>query len=61
MVQLVLCRESKMPSLRKTIDKFLDARAAPVPTLYLSADERLALFRNYGDFSLAYSTATQAG
>jgi lysylphosphatidylglycerol synthetase-like protein (DUF2156 family) len=50
-----------MPSLRHHIDRFLDGRAAKVPQAPLDLRQRLDLVAQHGDFSLAYSTATQAG
>lgn len=49
-----------MVSLRTHIDRFLNARAPLVPEAALDLEQRLALLRRHGDFSLAYSTATQA-
>ncbi|CAN7231268.1 phosphatidylglycerol lysyltransferase domain-containing protein [Mesorhizobium sp. LjNodule214] len=48
-----------MPSLRITIDRFLEGAAPKVPRQELTHVERLALVRRHGDFSLAYSTAVQ--
>ena len=50
-----------MTSLRNRIDDFLDRRAPAVPAASLADEQRLALLRRHGDFSLAYSTATQDG
>jgi lysylphosphatidylglycerol synthetase-like protein (DUF2156 family) len=50
-----------MASLRTRVDDWLDSRAPPVPTIGLSERRRLDLLARHGDFSLAYSTATQAG
>jgi lysylphosphatidylglycerol synthetase-like protein (DUF2156 family) len=50
-----------MPSLRRHIDRFLDERAPKVPLASLDLQQRLALLARHGDFSLAYSTATQPG
>ena len=50
-----------MASLRTRIDDFLDRRAPAVPAARLTERQRLDLFARHGDFSLAYSTATQAG
>ncbi|QPC86941.1 DUF2156 domain-containing protein [Mesorhizobium sp. NBSH29] len=48
-----------MASLRKHLDRFLDKRAAAIPRAELSEEERLVLAGQWGDFSLAYSTAVQ--
>lgn len=48
-----------MGSLRKSIDRFLDDRAAAVPRATLPLAKRLEMLAQHGDFSLAYSTATQ--
>lgn len=48
-----------MGSLRKSIDRFLDNRAPAVPRANLSLAKRLEMLAQHGDFSLAYSTATQ--
>lgn len=48
-----------MAPLRIYFDKLLDAVAPKVPRRDLTDDERLALVRRHGDFSLAYSTAVQ--
>lgn len=48
-----------MGSLRKSIDRFLDDRAAVVPRANLPLAKRLEMLAKHGDFSLAYSTATQ--
>ena len=48
-----------MPSLRIFLDRLLEGAAAKVPRLDLTHVERLALVRQHGDFSLAYSTAVQ--
>ncbi|MBZ9817800.1 phosphatidylglycerol lysyltransferase domain-containing protein [Mesorhizobium sp. CA7] len=48
-----------MAPLRIHFDRLLDAVAPKVPRRDLTDDERLALVRRYGDFSLAYSTAVQ--
>lgn len=50
-----------MPSLRRYIDSLLDGRAVRVPEADLSLRQRLDLIAQHGDFSLAYSTATQDG
>jgi lysylphosphatidylglycerol synthetase-like protein (DUF2156 family) len=50
-----------MASIRRRIDDFLDRRAPAVPRAPLDAGQRLELLRRHGDFSLAYSTATQEG
>lgn len=50
-----------MASLRNRIDDLLDRRAPAVPMVSLTGERRLALLRQHGDFSLAYSTATQDG
>lgn len=50
-----------MPTLRNRFDIFLEGRAAKVPPAGLTLDDRLRLVRRHGDFSLAYSTATQDG
>jgi len=48
-----------MPSLRIFLDRLLEGAAAKVPRQDLTHVERLALVRQHGDFSLAYSTAVQ--
>lgn len=48
-----------MASLRRWLDERLERRAASIPNLRLSRDDRLARVRAHGDFSLAYSTAVQ--
>lgn len=48
-----------MGSLRKSIDRFLDDRAPAVPRANLPLAKRLEMLDQHGDFSLAYSTATQ--
>lgn len=48
-----------MRSVRYHIDRVLDGRAAVVPLASLGEDQRLSLIAQYGDFSLAYSTAVQ--
>ncbi|TGV64230.1 hypothetical protein EN792_069820, partial [Mesorhizobium sp. M00.F.Ca.ET.149.01.1.1] len=48
-----------MAPLRIYFDRLLDAVAPKVPRRELTDDERLALVRRHGDFSLAYSTAVQ--
>jgi lysylphosphatidylglycerol synthetase-like protein (DUF2156 family) len=48
-----------MASVRLWLDERLERRAAAIPTVGLTADDRLALVRAHGDFSLAYSTAAQ--
>ena len=50
-----------MASFRNRIDDLLDRRAPAVPAASLTGEQRLALLRRHGDFSLAYSTATQPG
>ena len=48
-----------MAPLRIYFDRLLDAVAPKVPRRELTDEERLALVRRHGDFSLAYSTAVQ--
>lgn len=43
------------------MDDWLDRHASTVQTVELSERQRLDLLAHHGDFSLAYSTATQAG
>jgi len=50
-----------MASLRKGFDRYLDRRTDGIPAVALMPDERLALVRQHGNFSLAYSTAVQDG
>lgn len=56
---LVRSRTYRVPSLRDSVDAFLENRAAVVPCAYLTPEERYALLQQHGDFSLAYSTAVQ--
>lgn len=48
-----------MPSLKKSLDAFLEARVPKTPVFTPDFETRLGLCRQYGDFSLAYSTAVQ--
>lgn len=50
-----------MVNFRRLIDTILDRRLPNIPISALSDDEKLELCRRHGDFSLAYSTAVQAG
>jgi lysylphosphatidylglycerol synthetase-like protein (DUF2156 family) len=50
-----------MRLLRKSVDGLLERSAARLPPCPLDLDARLALFRRFGDFSIAYSTAVQPG
>jgi len=45
----------------KFIDVWLERGGKGIPAAPLDEEARLALFRNYGDFSLAFSTAVQKG
>lgn len=46
---------------RKLIDRLLDRNLVELPEAKLTEVDRLALFRQHGDFSLAYSSAVQPG
>ena len=46
---------------RKLIDRLFDRGLAELPDAELQQADRLALFMQHGDFSLAYSSAVQAG
>ncbi|TAT70224.1 phosphatidylglycerol lysyltransferase domain-containing protein [Rhizobium ruizarguesonis] len=48
-----------MVRMRKLIDSCFDRSLPAIPSSKLTLDQRLALCRQYGDFSLAYSTAVQ--
>jgi lysylphosphatidylglycerol synthetase-like protein (DUF2156 family) len=48
-----------LPFLRKSFDALMERRTAAIPRAELSLEQRLALVRAHGDFSLAYSTAVQ--
>lgn len=48
-----------MPSLRKRMDAFFNARLPKLPAFVPDAAERFELLKDHGDFSLAYSTAMQ--
>ncbi len=48
-----------MPSLRKMLDAFLDARLPKTPNFEPNLASKLELCRRHGDFTLAYSTAVQ--
>jgi lysylphosphatidylglycerol synthetase-like protein (DUF2156 family) len=47
--------------LRRTIDRISESRAPDIARANLSFEQRMALFRQHGDFSLAYATVTQEG
>ncbi|MET0170603.1 MAG: phosphatidylglycerol lysyltransferase domain-containing protein [Aliihoeflea sp.] len=46
---------------RKLFDRICDRNLAELPPANLTEADRLALFMQHGDFSLAYSSAVQAG
>lgn len=48
-----------MAHLRNFIDSCLDRSIPAIPSPNLTVEQRLSLCRQYGDFSLAYSTAVQ--
>jgi lysylphosphatidylglycerol synthetase-like protein (DUF2156 family) len=48
-----------MAKLRNLFDAFADRRLPKIQPSILTPENRLALCRSYGDFSLAYSTAVQ--
>ncbi|KPH04626.1 DUF2156 domain-containing protein (plasmid) [Rhizobium acidisoli] len=48
-----------MARLRKFIDTCLDRSLPAISSVNLTVEQRLSLCRQYGDFSLAYSTAVQ--
>jgi lysylphosphatidylglycerol synthetase-like protein (DUF2156 family) len=48
-----------MVRMRKLIDSCFDRGLPAIPSSKLTVDQRLSLCRQYGDFSLAYSTAVQ--
>ena len=51
--------DTGMLSLRKILDGFLESRLPRLPSFFPDLETRLSLCRDFGDFSLAYSTAVQ--